>query len=413
MPAGSPPTPPAPWRVSRHGRRLAPSVIATALREAAAGGAISLAAGCPAAEALPVEQTLGVIDGVLSSPGALQYTDTSGLPALRAWIAGQESHRTGRPVDVTQILVTHGSQQGLDLVCRALLDPGDTVLVDRPSYSGALQLLGLHQARVHDVPIAADPELTALTRALEEHASTRIVYVVPSFANPTGASLRIGQRARLGQLAERHGCVVVEDDPYRELGFTPRGPDPDAPVAAFSERVITLGSFSKVLSPAARTGYLCAPQSLAPLLGRLKEATDLGNSALTQLLVHAWITTPGLLDDQLARLRGIYRERRDILTAAVRAHLGDALSFTVPEGGFFLWARLTDGDDTQALLTGALREGMAFVPGAAFYARAPDTSTLRLSYAAAGPGEMAEGCARLARALDRLRAPARRGEGRR
>ena len=351
-----------------------------------------------------------LIDRVLSTPGALQYTDTAGLPALREWIAGEESHRTGRTLGAEQILVTHGSQQGLDLVCRALLDPGDTVLVDRPSYSGALQLLGLHRARVHDVPIAADPGLAALTRALEEHPSARLVYVVPSFANPTGASLGTGQRARLGRLAERHGCVVVEDDPYRELGFTP-GWGPDAPVAAFSERVITLGSFSKVLSPAVRTGYLCAPQPLAPLFGRLKEAADLGNSALTQLLVHAWITTPGLLDHQLARLRGIYRERRDILTAAVRAHLGDELSFTVPEGGFFLWARLADGDDTRALLTGALREGMAFVPGAAFYAQAPDTSTLRLSYAAAEPGEMAEGCARLARALERLRAPARPGEG--
>ncbi|MET7685884.1 PLP-dependent aminotransferase family protein [Streptomyces sp. NPDC005423] len=410
MPAVPAPTSPASWRVSRHSRRLAPSVIAAALREAAAGGAISLAAGCPATEALPTEETLALIDRVLSSPGALQYTDTRGLPALREWIAGEESHRAGRPLGVEQILVTHGSQQGLDLVCRALLDPGDTVLVDRPSYSGALQLLGLHQARVHDVPIAADPDLAALAHALQEHPATRLVYVVPSFANPTGASLGVGQRARLGELAERHGCVVVEDDPYRELRFSPPGSGPVAPVAAFSERVITLGSFSKVLSPAARTGYLCAPRSLAPLLGRLKEATDLGNSALAQLLVHAWVTAPGLLDHQLARLRGLYRERRDLLTAGVRAHLGEELSFTVPQGGFFLWARLTGGGDTQALLTGALREGVAFVPGAAFYAGAPDVSALRLSYAAAEPGEMAEGCARLARALGRLPAPARRGE---
>ncbi|EDY47726.1 PLP-dependent aminotransferase family protein [Streptomyces clavuligerus] len=402
---GSTPGPrPAGARLSRHCAALPPSVIAEALRGAARDRAISLAAGSPAATALPVDEVRSLIDRVLTRPGALQYTDTGGLPALREWFAADVSRRTGRAVHPRRIVVTHGSQQGLDLVCRALLDPGDTVLVDRPSYSGALQLLTLHQARVRDVPIASDPELTALDRALARESSVRpvrMVYVVPSYANPTGDSLSAGQRAGLARLAERYDCVVVEDDPYRQLGFRTSSADAvtDRGSDRGSERVITLGSLSKVLSPAVRIGYLVAPEPLRTPLSRLKEAADLGNSALTQQLAHALLTTPGLLDHQVARLRGLYRERRDTLVAALREHLGDEIAFAVPDGGFFVWARLTRGLDTTELLPTALGEGVAFVPGAAFYAREPERATLRLSYATADPGELAEGCARLARAV--------------
>ncbi|MFE7409796.1 aminotransferase-like domain-containing protein [Streptomyces laurentii] len=413
------------WRVSRHASGLAPSVIAEALRQAAEGGAISLAAGCPAEETLPVAEARALVERVLARPGALQYGDTSGLPGLRTWIAQDTARRTGRSVASGQVVITHGSQQALDLVCRALLDPGDTVIVDRPSYSGALHVLGLHQARVRAVPIAADPDpdLSALEGVLAEGPPARLVYVVPNFANPTGASLTAGRRRALARLAERYGCVVVEDDPYRDLAFGPAGgdtgeqgepeeqPEQAPPLAALSDRVVALGSFSKVLSPAARTGYLVAPEPLAPLLRTMKEAVDLGNSAFTQALVLALVTEPGLLERRLATLRSVYRDRQKIMVAALGSYLGEELEFQVPAGGFFVWGRLTGGGDTRVLLPLALREGVAFVPGAAFYAHDPDVSTLRLSYAAADPTRLGPGCLRLARAVGRLRAGPRPGRG--
>ncbi|GLF92840.1 aminotransferase-like domain-containing protein [Streptomyces yaizuensis] len=388
---------------------LRPSPIAQALGMAARGGTVSLAAGAPAAEALPDDETRSLLDGVLSRPGALQYGETAGLPALREWIATDTARRTGRPVTARQVVVVHGSQQGFDLVCRAVLEPGDTVLVDRPSYSGVLQLLGLHRARVIDVPIAADPELTALDRALAREP-VRMIYTVPTYANPTGDTLSRLQRAVLARLADRHGVLVVEDDPYRDLGFTPGAADLP-PVAAGCDRVVTLGSFSKTLSPAARTGYVVVPEALATPLHRLKEAADLGNSTLSQLLVHSMVSDPARLAHRLERLRRIYRERRDILDDALRTHLGDELTYQRPGGGFFVWARLADGRDAGALLSDAVAEGVAYVPGAAFYARDPDPATLRLSYSAPSRDQLAKGCSRLARALCRSRTAVPRGTG--
>ncbi|MER8044487.1 PLP-dependent aminotransferase family protein [Streptomyces sp. NPDC094032] len=393
-----------PWRVADRAAHCGPSAIADALAMAARSRAIGLAAGSPATEALVDDELQDVVAGAMRrAPQALQYTDPVGLPDLRAWIADDETRRTGRTWRPEQVIVTHGSQQGLDLVCRALLDPGDTVVVDRPAYSGALQILGMHGARIVPAPLTEEPGLDELARVLERLAPVRMLYVVPSFANPSGATLTGEQRARLAALADRHGCVVVEDDPYHELHFG--APPPSSTLTGLCRRAVRLGSFSKTFFPGARTGYLLAPEPLRPVLTRLKEATDLGNSALLQTVLHTALTTDGLPARRYERLRGVYRRRRDTFTAALRAHCEGLLTFTEPEGGFFVWATLADGTDATRLLDRALAHQVAFVPGAAFHTGGDGAPTLRLSYSAAPHDLLEEGCARLARAIGETRVP--------
>ncbi|GAA4824865.1 PLP-dependent aminotransferase family protein [Streptomyces ziwulingensis] len=392
------------WRISDRAAGCGPSAIADALAMAARSRAISLAAGSPAPEALMDEELHDVVGQALSrAPHALQYTDPAGLPDLRAWIAEDESRRTERTWHTEQVIVTHGSQQGLDLVCRALLNPGDTVVVDRPAYSGALQILGTYGARILPAPLTADPELESLARLLERHAPVRMLHVVPTFANPSGATLTEHQRARLADLADRYGCVVVEDDPYHELHFGT--PPPCMPLTGLCRRTVRLGSFSKTFFPGARTGYLLAPEPLRPVLTRLKEATDLGNSALLQSILHTTLTTNDLPARRYQRLRTLYRGRRDTFTAALRRHGDGLLTFTEPQGGFFVWATLNDGTDAGHLLRRALAHQVAFVPGAAFHTEGEGAHNLRLSYSAAPHDLLEEGCARLARAIRDVRSP--------
>ncbi|MFD5128832.1 aminotransferase-like domain-containing protein [Streptomyces olindensis] len=375
---------------------LADSAIGAVLRLTGTSNVIPLAAGSPAPETFCSQEFTEVTTRLLKrDAAALQYGDASGLPALRSWIAAQVSV-PGRAYEADRVLLTHGSQQGLDLLCKALLDPGDVVVVDRPSYLGALQVFRLFQARVMDVPISSDHGLEQLEAVLASEPRAKMIYVVPAFANPTGASLTAPQRDRLAGLAERYECVLVEDDPYRELGYDPAAVPASA--APPSENTVRLGSFSKVLFPAARLGYLITPPSLIDVLMKFKQAADLGNSHLIQQVVHELVQDSAFLAAQLDRARDIYRERRDALVSALTGAFGSVLDFDVPHGGFFVWARFPQGTDTTRLLTASLAEGVSYVPGTDFYATDPDPTTLRLSFSCARAEDMSEAVERLARA---------------
>ena len=384
-------------------RELQPSAIGAVLRLADAPDILALAAGSPARETFCAEEVRMVTGRLLADdPDLLQYGDTAGLPALRQWIAEHVGRLVARPYDTAQVVVTHGSQQGLDLVCKALLDPGDGVVVDQPSYIGALQVFRLFQAQVTPVPLASDSGLEQLERALTGGLRVKMIYVVPNYANPTGLTLSAAQRARLIRLAHDHGCLVVEDDPYGELCY--RGaPEQPAPIAALSDHVVRLGSFSKVLFPAARLGYLTAPRRLAAVLNSLKEAADLGNSHFVQRIVLELVSQPGFLDRQVRRATELYRERRDALAGSLRRFFGDELDFTVPDGGFFIWARWAGAATATELLTEALVERVSFVPGGACYAADPDEFCMRLSFSAIAPADLVEAAARLHRAWTRAR----------
>ena len=403
-------TGPAAFALAARTGRLADSAIGAVLRLSDAPDLIALAAGSPAPETFCAEAVAGIAARLLAGPGTLQYGDTSGLWELREWVAQEHGALTGQPVAPDRTVLTHGSQQALDLVCKALLDPGDTVVVDRPSYVGALQVFELFQAAVTPVPLAADSGLDEFAAGLDAGLRPKLVYVVPNFANPTGLSLSARQRRRLADLAEQFDFVIIEDDPYGPLYHDPDYESPP-PVAALSERVVRLGSFSKVLFPAARLGHATAPAPLAVVMNKLKQAADLGNSTFLERIVHELVRTPSFLQNQLAGARTLYRERRDALAASLGGALAGRIEFGLPDGGFFLWAGLlgeehpgAEGGPTcgaTTLLGAALDEKVSFVPGGAFYAADPDDSRLRLSFSCATVDQLSAAGPRLARALDR------------
>ncbi|MET8091542.1 PLP-dependent aminotransferase family protein [Micromonospora sp. NPDC005220] len=374
------------------------SAIGSVLRLGDRTDAISLAGGLPASEALIAAEVAAAMSEVLAgAANGLQYGETNGLPELREWLGRRLLTERGIAADAGGITVTHGSQQAIDLVCKVLLDPGDVVVVDRPSYLGALQVFRLFQADLRQVPLAADPDLAALEEALRAGLRPRLLYLVPSFANPTGATLGDGQRRRLAGLAERFDFVVVEDDAYGDLWLDDGGA-PGPAIASHTDRAIHLGSLSKVLSPGIRVGYLHAPATLRQPLRLVRQASDLGNSDLLQRAVLILLTRDGYLDDRLGSLRARYRHRRDALATALRQHLPDA-EFTVPAGGFFLWAGFAPGVDAGDLLPSALAQGVSFVPGEHFYVSTPDRAMARLSFSGLPPERADTAARRLAGAL--------------
>jgi 2-aminoadipate transaminase len=340
---------------------------------------ISLAGGLPGTDLLPRERIATALAAAIADPAAVQYGETAGLRPLREVLAEHEAGRLGRPVTPTDVVVTSGSQQALDLVARALLDPGDPVVVEDPVYVGALQVFQAAGAALHAVPVdAGGMAVDVLADRLAAGLRPRLVHTVSSFHNPRGATLTGPRRARLAELAERYGFLVVEDDPYGLLAFD--GPPP-APVAAHGDRVVRLGSASKVLAPALRVGWLTGPAPLCAAVERLKQSTDLCTSSLTQLVTadlladHAWFAA------HLDQLRGALRERAAALTGAVGAVFADAVTCSVPTGGMFCWLEFTDGTRPADLLPAALDHGVGYVPGTAFTVGQDLSAAARLCFA--------------------------------
>ncbi len=360
---------------------------------------ISFAGGLPAPELFPAELLAGAFATALApttAARALQYSSTEGEPALRALLAERFTAR-GLATGADEVIVTTGSQQAIGLVAAVLLDPGDSVLVESPSYLAALQSFGFAGARM--VPVACDedgidPE--ALPALIEEHAP-KFLYVIPTFQNPTGRTVPAARRARLAQIAERHGLWLVEDDPYCELRYDGAALAPIGSFPGAGDRTVTISSLSKVLAPGLRLGWLRAPGALLRALAIAKQAADLHTSTVDQRAAIAALGAADL-DAHIAVMRAEYRRRRDALHSGLAHALPDGSTFNRPDGGMFVWARLPGGWDAAALLEQALRHDVAFVPGAPFYATAPDPRTLRLSFTTHAPDAIAEGLTRLRRA---------------
>jgi 2-aminoadipate transaminase len=360
---------------------------------------ISFAGGLPAAELFDVPALRAAFAAALA-PGcaerALQYSTTEGHLPLREALAERMRGR-GLTTSPDDVLVTTGSQQALGLAASALLDPGDVVLVEDPSYLAALQSFALAGAVLVPVPAGADgPDPNALEALVRRHRP-KLLYVVPTFQNPTGRTIGLEGRRSLAALAGELGLWLLEDDPYGELRYDGEALPSLASLPGAQDRTIAISSLSKVLAPGLRIGWLRAPASLRRALTVAKQAGDLHTSTVDQMAA-ATVLAAGGMDAHVDRLRAVYRERRDALLAGLPAALPAGSSWSEPAGGMFVWARLPDGHDATAALREALRHGVAFVPGAPFYAGAPDPATLRLSFTTHGPGEIAEGLRRLARA---------------
>ncbi|MGD9990616.1 PLP-dependent aminotransferase family protein [Pseudonocardia sp.] len=370
---------PHPYPLSARLRDVRSSAIRDLLTLTARADVLSLAGGLPAADLLPHTRIADSAARALATPGAAQYSETAGVATLREVVAGLESARTGRDIGTGDVVVTSGSQQALDLLARATLDPGDAVVVEDPAYVGALQVFQAAGAVLHGVPVdSAGMDVDALEVLLLGGLRPRLVHTVASFHNPRGVTLSQARRARLCALADRYGFLVVEDDPYGLLSFD--GPPP-VPVAAHGERVARLGSASKVLAPALRVGWLVAPPEVCAGVERLKQSTDLCGSALTQTVAAELLADSTWFDEHLRGLRTAYRSRARALTDALDDAFGDTITRSTPTGGMFCWVEFRDGRDTGALLPRAVDHGVAFVPGAAFAVGAPLTSALRCSFA--------------------------------
>jgi 2-aminoadipate transaminase len=357
---------------------------------------ISFAGGLPAPELFPAELIAGAFATALGPTVAargLQYSSTEGDPLLRELLA-QRLVLRGLPADADEILVTTGSQQALGLVSSVLLDPGDRVLVENPSYLAALQCFSFAGARLVPVPCddeGVDPE--ALPEIIARHAP-KFLYLVPTFQNPTGRTLPDERRRRLAEIAAEHGLWLVEDDPYGELRYDGEALPPIAAFPGARDRTITISSLSKVLAPGLRIGFLRAPAALLGPLTVAKQAADLHTSTVDQHAARISLQT-GELDSHIDDICAEYRRRRDALLDGLAAALPPGSTFNRPAGGMFVWVRLPEGWDASELLVAALRHDVAFVPGAPFFAVDPDLRTLRLSFTTHTPAQIVEGLARL------------------
>jgi 2-aminoadipate transaminase len=359
-------------------------------------GVISFAGGLPAPELFDASGLRAAFAAVLSGPAAgraLQYSTTEGDPALRSALAARLCDR-GLVTTAEQLLVTSGSQQALTLVATVLLEPGDAVLVEEPSYLAALQAFQLAGAEVVPVPCddhGLDPDAVA---ALAARHGARLLYTVPTFQNPTGRTLPLARRTALVEVAARAGLWVIEDDPYGELRYAGEPEPALASLPGAEDRVLALSTLSKVAAPGLRIGWVRAPEALRRPLTVAKQAADLHSSTVDQAAAARWLAVVDL-EAHLRVLREAYGARRDALLGALAAALPPGSVHNRPEGGMFVWARLPDGWDADRLLRRALERDVAFVPGAPFFAGPPDRATLRLSFTAHPPAEIAEGLRRL------------------
>ena len=382
----------SPWVLSGRADQMNPSVLRELLKVTERPGLISFAGGLPSPKTFPVAEFEAACSRVLreDADAALQYAASEGYGPLREMVAASLPWR----VEPSQVLITTGSQQGLDLAAKVLIDPGSRILVETPTYLGALQAFAPMEPQVHSVASdEAGVDITALRAAQAAGAPARFFYVLPNFQNPSGRLMSEARRAALSSTAADIGLPLIEDNPYGELWFdTP----PPAPLTArHPEGCLYLGSFSKVLAPSLRLGYLVAPPALFPKLLQAKQAADLHSPGFNQRVV-AEVMKDGFLDRHVPRIRALYKAQRDAMLAGLRKYMPEGVSWNTPAGGMFLWARLPAGLDAAALLPQAVARGVAFVPGAAFYAGAGDARTLRLSFVTASPEDIERGIAALA-----------------
>jgi len=358
---------------------------------------ISFAGGLPSPELFPVEEMAAAAASVLKDSGraALQYSTTEGFLPLREWIAARYAARFGLKVSPDEIVITTGSQQGLDLLAKVFIAPGDRLFIERPGYLGAIQCFSMYQP---DFVGIASGEQGVDTEDLETQllkAPGKLIYTVPNFQNPSGSTYTREVRERTAALAARHGLIVLEDDPYGELRY--RGTE-QPPMRAFGAPSIMLGSFSKLVAPGLRVGWICAPQEVIRKVVVAKQAADLHTDIFAQRILHRYLSTCDL-DAHLSKLRSVYGSRARAMHDSYKRLMPKGADCNNPEGGMFLWATLPEGVSSRALFDKATARQVAFVPGSAFYVDDSGANTMRLNFTNTVEDRIGEGLQRLASAL--------------
>lgn len=362
--------------------RLKPSAIREILKLTQKSSVISFAGGLPAPSLFPVERikeaSLRVLD---AGPQALQYSTTEGYLPFREWIAARHNAK------VENVLVTCGSQQGLDIIAKLFLNPGDKVAVAEPTYLGAVQIFDSYEANYLGVSCDDDGmTLEGLANALER--KPKLVYVIPNFDNPRGTTMGLERRKKLVELAQKYNVPIYEDDPYGELRF-----EMDKLPSLYElapELVIYGGTFSKMVVPGFRLGWIVAPTQVLQIAARAKQATDLHTATFTQMIAHD-IAQGDFMDEQISKVRSYYKGQRDLMLGAIEKYFPEDIHFTRPKGGMFLWVTLPKDKDALPLLEQAVKRGVAYVPGEPFFANGGNKNTLRLSYSIATPEQVEKG----------------------
>ncbi len=378
------------WTQAERAEKMNPSVIREILKVTEKPGIISFAGGLPSPKTFPIDAFAAACATVLKTDGeaALQYAASEGYAPLREWVAASLPWN----VDPAQVLITTGSQQALDLIGKILIDKGSKLLVETPTYLGALQAFTPMEPKF--VGVASDAEGVDLADLQAKANDARFFYVVPNFQNPTGGLMSEARRTELSATAARIGLPIVEDNPYGDLWFDQ--PSPLPLTARNPDGCIYMGSFSKTLAPGLRLGFLVAPKALYPKLLQAKQAADLHTPSFNQRMV-AEVLKGNFLDRHVPTIRALYKSQRDAMLAALDTHLaGSDVTWNTPDGGMFLWLKLPHGMNAAHLLPKAVERNVAFVPGSAFYADAPQLNTLRLSFVTASADQIKVGIAALA-----------------
>lgn len=395
-------------RYAQRTQRMSSSVIRELLKFTTEPDVISFAGGLPAPSVFPVEEFKQAAIRVLDNdgPNALQYGTTEGYKPLKEWVV-EYSAEYGININTNNVLITSGSQQGLDLIGKVFVNPGDRILVEAPTYLGAIQAWNAYQTEYISVDSDTDGlKIDALEAALR--AGPKFIYVLPNFQNPTGRTTNLERRKQLVTLAQQYGVPIIEDDPYGKLRFEgehipsvltldSKYADPDCKTP-YAGNVIYLSTFSKILAPGLRLAWVIAPETVIQALVKAKQGADLNTAKIIQMTTHE-VCKNGFIDKHIEIIRKVYRERRDVMLRCLEDFMPEGVQWTSPQGGLFLWVTLPDHINTTQLLKEALKEKVAFVPGEYFFPCGGGQNTMRLNFSFSRPELITEGISRLGRVI--------------
>lgn len=397
-------------RYAARTQRMRSSAIRELLKFTQQPDIISFAGGLPAPELFPREQIKAATAHVLDEQGwqALQYSITEGYPPLREMIV-RHMRRYGIKCTIDNVLITAGSQQALDLIGKILIDPGDKILVEVPTYLGALQAWNAYLAEYVTIPMDDEGMCVDEMASILRKERIKFIYALPNFQNPSGITLSRERRIELVRLANEYGVPIVEDDPYGQLRYegehepplivldTQGRPD-ECNGALVNSNVIYLSTFSKTLCPGFRVAWMVGPREVIARAVQAKQGSDLHTGTFAQMVAYE-TARGGFLDRHVREIRKVYRERRDLMLALMEKHFPPGVTWTRPKGGLFLWVRLPEGMDSTALLERAIEQKVAFVPGSAFYPHSGGENAMRINFSYMPPDLIEEGIRRLATAI--------------
>ncbi|MBV4447065.1 PLP-dependent aminotransferase family protein [Clostridium tyrobutyricum] len=362
---------------------------------------ISFAGGLPNPLSFPIKEVEEASIKVLNENGSdvLQYSTTEGYRPLREYIAQRYLKRFGLKVDADEILITNGSQQGLDLLGKIFLNKDDNVLIERPGYLGAIQAFSIFEPVFNSVPVNNDGvDIDLLEKSLAMN-SPKLFYTVPNFQNPSGTTYSENNRKAAADILKKYDTILIEDDPYGELRFI--GEDLQPIKTYLGDKSVMLGSFSKIVAPAMRLGWICAKSEIMEKLITAKQAADLHTNYYSQRVVHQFLMDNDI-EDHIKKIRKLYKGQRDCMVSMIERYFPEGIKSTKPEGGMFLWVTLPEGISSLELFDLAAKENVAFVPGDPFYVNVKGSNTLRLNYTNSDEKSIEEGIKRLSRAIRKL-----------